>query len=497
MILLGTVLAFISIFGIALGCQFVFQHLRSRRVKHGLLSAKVNSMLVGREQNGNRVYLPLNCRLMHAQVIGTTNAGKTESVIVPWAVDDIQNGRGLLLVDGKADRSLLDKLYAYCVKFNRQDDFKLFSLQSIEESDSYNPLTGGSPEEITERLFNAFEFENSYYRSIQFEVLSQIMRIISQSNNKSTMLLVLALLKSPDEVMRLATTTKDSELIRWAAGFMSLTINQRDEKTSGLTSQLSHFCFGGVRNIFNQSDPDIDFSKVLSTNQIVYFQLPVLRSPFLGRATGKLVLQNLQWAIANRHSSGSTPSFFSVYLDDFSEYLYPGFVSILNKSRSANIGITFAHQSLGDIQSLGDDVATAILTNSNLKVIMRNNDPVTAEYFAKVIGTQQNTSVTERQKKSIFGNSKTGDGSIREVEQFRVHPNVIKNQLGLGQGLMIVPHERGTETVLVNFNKLSDLTPVPRVRPKIPDAHDLKAINQKEKEANLCNKRLANLQPPQ
>jgi TonB-dependent SusC/RagA subfamily outer membrane receptor len=37
---------------------------------------------------------------MHTQVVGTTNAGKTESVILPWAIDDIKNGRGLILIDG-------------------------------------------------------------------------------------------------------------------------------------------------------------------------------------------------------------------------------------------------------------------------------------------------------------------------------------------------------------------------------------------------------------
>jgi hypothetical protein len=42
-------------------------------------------------------------RSMHTQVIGTTNAGKTESVIIPWAIQDIHSGKGLLLIDGKAD----------------------------------------------------------------------------------------------------------------------------------------------------------------------------------------------------------------------------------------------------------------------------------------------------------------------------------------------------------------------------------------------------------
>lgn len=81
--------------------------------------------------------------------------------------------------------------------------------------------------------------------------------------------------------------------------------------------------------------------------------------------------------------------FFSVYLDDFTEYLTPSFVTLLNKSRSANVGIVFAHQALGDLDGLGDGVKNTILTNSNLKVFMRTNEPESAEYFSSIRSRQE------------------------------------------------------------------------------------------------------------
>jgi conjugal transfer pilus assembly protein TraD len=180
----------------------------------------------------------------------------------------------------------------------------------------------------------------------------------------------------------------------------------REERTSGLLSAIGHFAFGENARLFNPEEGAITIDDALRKNQIVYFQLPVLLSPFLGKATGKLVLQSLQAAVANRHrlAQGVEKKFFSVFLDDFSEYLYEGFISILNKSRSANVGIVFAHQALGDITVLGDSVANSILTNANLKVFMRGNDPDSAEYFSKVIGTLTSTKFTERQSKTLFGN---------------------------------------------------------------------------------------------
>jgi type IV secretory pathway TraG/TraD family ATPase VirD4 len=175
-----------------------------------------------------------------------------------------------------------------------------------------------------------------------------------------------------------------------------------------------------------------------------------------------MILQSLQSAVANRHRShNKNPKFFSVFLDDFSEYLYPGFVTILNKSRSANVGVVFAHQALGDIKALGDATANSILTNANLKVFMRGNDPESAEYFSSVIGTVKAFKSTERAKKGLLKTETTGDQSLREVDEFIVHPNKFKKELGVGEGVMIVPHEKGSKTIHVKFKKWDDLPAVP------------------------------------
>jgi type IV secretory pathway TraG/TraD family ATPase VirD4 len=265
----------------------------------------------------------------------------------------------------------------------------------------------------------------------------------------------------------------------------------RDQRTSGLTSQLSPFAFGKTAALYNSTSPDIKIEEALKQNRIVYFQLPVLLAPFLGSATGKLVLQSLQSAIANRHRGPKDERrFFSVFLDDFSEYLYPGFVSVLNKSRSANVGVVFAHQALGDIEVLGESVSNAILTNSNVKVFMRGNDPKSAEHFSKIIGTKQATKTTERRKISLFRNQGTGDVSSRDVEQFVVHPNCFKKELGVGEAIMIIPHERGSKSLKIKFDRFPDLasSPLPDSIPGTPEGFAISSsplaglISNKKKE---------------
>lgn len=450
-----------------------------------------DAVFCGVTDKDENVWIKPRQRAMHTQVIGTTNAGKTESVILPWAIQDIFSGKGLLLIDGKADNSLIDKLWSYTKKAGRENDFKLFSLSRMNQSCQFNPLLGGTAEEITERVFNSFDFENPYYRSIQYEVMNQVMRVFEASGTTPTFQRLHQVISKPRILEELVSKVNNDDLKHWVEHFGALSNKDREERTSGLLTAIGHFSFGKNAALFNPKEDAITIDEALRTNQIVYFQLPVLLSPFLGKATGKLVLQSLQAAVANRHrlAQGAEKKFFSVFLDDFSEYLYEGFISILNKSRSANVGIVFAHQALGDITILGDAVANSILTNANLKVFMRGNDPDSAEYFSKVIGTLSSTKYTERQKKGALGVDKSGDVSAREVEEFAVHPNTFKKTLGVGEAIMIVPHERGSKTVKIKFNKLDDLPAIelPEPQKTLMPIITIKSEEPKQKEEQANN----------
>lgn len=440
-----------------------FAKIREKNKYEKSITAKEDgSVYCGTTDKDEDIWVKPSQRCMHTQVIGTTNAGKTESVIIPWAVEDIHLGRGLIIIDGKADNSLLDKLWAYTVKAGREKDFRLFSLGRREESSQFNPLLGGTAEEITERVFNSFDFENPYYRSIQYEVMVQVMRIFEATQTVPTFQRLHQVISQPQILEDLASKVQDDALRQWVLFYLCLSPSDREERTSGLLTAIGHFAFGANASLFNPQTGAITIDEAFRTNQILYFQLPVLLSPFLGKATGKLVLQSLQAAVANRHrmAQGQEKKFFSVFLDDFSEYLYEGFVSILNKSRSANVGIVFAHQALGDISVLGDSVANSILTNANVKVFMRGNDPDSAEYFSKVIGTLTSTKFTERQKINLWGISKSGDVSARDVEEFDVHPNEFKKMLGVGEAIMLIPHAKGVKKVRIKFNKIDDLKPL-------------------------------------
>lgn len=260
-----------------------------------------NAVLLGQDmESGKSVSLRQEFRTMHTQVIGTTNAGKSESTVIPKAVKDIQNGSGILLIDGKADGRFLDKLYAYVKKYKRENDFRLFSLGNIEASSSFNPLRGESPQAVTERVFSSFRFENEYYRNVQYKYFLGVIKLIFEQKEVPTFSLVKQLLTDMEALSPWIQASTDEGLKKDMTAFMNLAAREREEKISGLETALSNFTSSEIGTLFEETEDRIDLDEAMEKNQILYFQLPTMLYPFLGEATGRLVLQCFQSAIAKR-----------------------------------------------------------------------------------------------------------------------------------------------------------------------------------------------------
>ncbi|MBS1983520.1 MAG: hypothetical protein JST16_05050, partial [Bdellovibrionales bacterium] len=69
-----------------------------------------NGVFAGNMDDGTPIYVSDKSRCGHVQIIGTTGRGKTESVILPWLVRDLERGSSALLIDGKGDTELARKI---------------------------------------------------------------------------------------------------------------------------------------------------------------------------------------------------------------------------------------------------------------------------------------------------------------------------------------------------------------------------------------------------
>lgn len=301
-----------------------------RRSAEAVTEKDATSVFLGVEAGTKKeLHLKEAFRPSHMQVIGTTDAGKTTSIVMPCVAQDIEQGRGFMILDGKAERGLLNQIYSHVVANSRQSDFMVFSLANPYISSTYNPFCEGTAEQIAERAFSTFNLIDPYYGPLQFAALRTMIALLMRRGERPMPGVIRELLRNKDKLKSWLPGLEDKNL----AADVQAILDDKDEdfqkKYSGLVTALGHFSQGTTARLFNTRSPEIDIMDAIKRRKIIYFQLPTMQFQFLASTTGKLILQSLQSVVSQIHVEGKRPDkLFSVYLDDFNDYLYPSFASL-------------------------------------------------------------------------------------------------------------------------------------------------------------------------
>ena len=99
-----------------------------------------------------------------------------------------------------------------------------------------------------------------------------------------------------------------------------------------------------------------------------------------------------------------------------------------------------SHQSLsGDLKKAGEAFFAQVVANTNVKLCLRQDNPDDAEAFARIAGTYTTWKETVQTEVDLLGDAATGMKSKREVEEFYINPNVVK-QLRRGEAGLVIKH---------------------------------------------------------
>lgn len=410
--------------------------------------------------NGVPVYLPDNLRIEHVQIVGATGRGKTKSVIAPWLLRDFKDGKKVILIDGKGDLSLRDDLRT--VLGNQWNQVVHFNMDDVITPSTTNPLKSGTPQQITDRIFSSFDFEEEFYRGLQYDTCLKIVRLLKEVDNEVTFRSLHKCLTDDDFLSEKTKLTTNDLLTREIGQFLGQPAKERERNHMGLITQIGPFADGELSELVNgtiRGKQSMCISELLLESldyRMVLISLPTLSYQSVGKALGKMLLQELAWAVGERQQ-GVERDFTSVFLDEFSSFAYPEFVQILNKARSAGVAIHLSHQSMGDLWAVSKEFGDIVNTNTNVKILLGLNDPEAADYFASHIGTRTTEKLTEQAlDKGMWGRrlEKSGQLSIREVEEYIIHPNDLKS-LSPGEGVILVRTPEGPLACRLSFPRVS------------------------------------------
>ena len=105
--------------------------------------------------------------------------------------------------------------------------------------------------------------------------------------------------------------------------------------------------------------------------------------------------------------------------------------------QTATRPIVVAYQSRKSLDHIEENLALKINENTATKIVFQVQDSEDAEWFCGLVGTKTVEKETHQAEEGfLFGDNKTGAKSIREAEEFIVHPNVLK-RLQAGEALLV------------------------------------------------------------
>lgn len=418
-------------------------------------------------------------RSMHTHILGKTGSGKTASVIWPTVLQDVLDKKGVLVIDAKGSDENVRTMQAIAAMAGREKELRVFCLTAWNQphvaSHSYNmvyvrPRTsadrGGDPVAVAERVFSVMPLgDNEYYNTqaqVQFTLLCRVLHgMVDDAGNGFVFTLrdVATCLKGWGDTGGYAraleyclTKTADKEAAREAQNQVTRLAKDAQKAFSGIVGAVDKF----LSPLVNAYAPDIIFEDVLQQNGLVYVALPGNLFKIQAPAMGKVMLQDVQQEGSLRQVFRSTRNqrAFSVVVDEFYNFADLSIVDSLNKLRDANLHFTLAHQSIGDLELVSKEFATAVWDNTRTKFILNQDNPELCEKVSKSIGTHQVVEKTVRQQQgALFTSLTTGDASTKQVETFRLHPNAIKSLASQGQGHCYF----GSDIVPLAFGILPDL----------------------------------------
>jgi conjugal transfer pilus assembly protein TraD len=183
--------------------------------------------------------------------------------------------------------------------------------------------------------------------------------------------------------------------------------------TSSLEPLFITLNSGEIGELLNQSPADITWDNVVYGNKITYFYLAsMFKGSLKSGGIGKLALQDLLQFIGREYAfGGKTELNLNIFVDEFYNVIFDGYVDLLNKAGGTNTRVFLAMQTTDDVVSaLGEQAkARQILANTNTKIFLRVPELEVAKVFTELTPKDY---VMTRMKTLASGANSNLDGSL-------------------------------------------------------------------------------------
>ncbi len=118
---------------------------------------------------------------------------------------------------------------------------------------------------------------------------------------------------------------------------------------------------------------------------------------------------------------------YSIIIDEFADLAQEDFIGFLDRARSSKMSVVVAHQEICDLQRISPEFAGRLMGNTSTLYAFLQKRSESAEIISGIAGTRKTKEQTVQMKGLGFLTHPTGMQSVKEVEEFVIHPNIIKS----------------------------------------------------------------------
>ena len=426
-------------FGLGFGLGAVDFVTHGRSLLSKLFKPKGDEFFLGTDFQGNAFGLSEKNLSYHVEVIAPTGSGKT-NLLKNLIADRIHRGHGLIFLDLKAEFQVVSWMMRAATDASRDKEIRLVSLANRELSVPYNPIKMGTAPEIHSQLMNSMSWSEDYYRKISSIALMTLLRGLCEYRDRTGELFHLGhlyeLLNEPGALRafgaRLATmqcpVTREIEQL---AERMDRSAER--DKLTGLVANLGLLIHSAAGPLVSEdvTRGSFDFREAVDSGRITYVLMNSMKLKETASVFGKMILQDLIRLVGDRYAeidaNASSHRPVTLIIDEFAAFAIPEFIEFMDRARGAGIGIVLAHQSRADLRAVSPEFQDRVEVNSNTVIVSGVKSSEDAEYYAGILGTRTVVKETTQAKDGLLGMRQTGMKSLREVEEYVVHPNRLKD----------------------------------------------------------------------
>lgn len=382
----------------------------------------------------------------HSFIVGASGFGKTNLISILQEHSLVKN-KPIIFFDPKGDMKALNTFKDICKKYGKP--CYIFS-EHYQDSISLNPVIEGTVNQVTDRIMRAFEWSEPYYRDASRRSLNKALKSLEFDNRPFTLQSI----------------------------FEELERNETKENI-GLIAKIEAILESDFGKILNSENEGLTLSKVREEKACLYIGLSTQGYGETATAIGKLFLGELLYNSYKSLSDNKDPDAglknpISVYFDEFGSLVTHDFIELQNKCRGAGIELTLAVQTASDIDRVSPDLTKQVIENAGNMFVLKQRIDSSASLFSDAIGTI----LSKKETYVIEDGNLANRGTIREVNELLVHPDIIKN-LRIGQCILL--RQGPTRLNLINLrnremdqiNKLNKiLRDYPEVKERLMGSRD-------------------------